>query len=642
MPSTGLSRAGWPRAAGRGLPRVLRPDERRRARDPGRPRAGASARGEGGGMSAIEPIDELEAGELSVEFEGQEPQELLEWALERFSPRIALSTAFQIDGVALLDMAYELDPGDRGLQRRHRPPPEETFELIEQLRDRYPGLNLDSSRPTRGRCRRWSTCTGRPLLPPGREAPALLQRPQGAAADPSPGPLDAWFTGLRRDQWATRTDIRKVEIDHDHGGIVKLIPLADWTEEEVWDYVRERDVPITRSTTVATLDRLRTCTRAIAPGEFARVDAGGGRITRQGVRDPLRGRDGRIRARAARDLGEDERRVVRPDRRTEREAAPGRCRRCSPWSRTPRSAASSAPSPTRSWSASSSPQSRRRSSTCSTARGRPDPRGRRPRRTGRAAALPAAPVRRRGRRFRRRGQPCAGRARRTHPRRRSRSGPSARARPRPPSRSAAPSSAYISTARAHASRAKGCDGGQGLRHGALSTLHGRPVPRRRRLLGRPREGKGPARCGAVVTVVAPQIEPELQPLPVRRRRSATRPPTSRHVPPGRRDVGELGQPAGLPPCRDPLAAPQRRRRARALQLHPSRRPSPRPDHSRRLDRRRAPSLAKRLRDELGAQIDERHVDLANPPRELRPWVQAHSPLRPRRDFFEALVEESLR
>ena len=53
--------------------------------------------------------------------------------------------------------------------------------------------------------------------------------------------LDAWITGLRRDQWATRTDIRKIEIDHDHGAIVKLNPLAEWTEDEVWDYVaRER------------------------------------------------------------------------------------------------------------------------------------------------------------------------------------------------------------------------------------------------------------------------------------------------------------------------------------------------------------------------------------------------------------------
>ena len=63
------------------------------------------------GVSLYEEVlDELEAGELSVEFEGQEPQELLEWALDRFSPRIAISTAFQIDGSVLIDMAYAIDP----------------------------------------------------------------------------------------------------------------------------------------------------------------------------------------------------------------------------------------------------------------------------------------------------------------------------------------------------------------------------------------------------------------------------------------------------------------------------------------------------------------------------------------------------
>ena len=55
--------------------------------------------------------------------------------------------------------------------------------------------------------------------------------------------LDAWVTGLRRDQWASRSDIRKIEIDHDHGAIVKLNPLAEWQEDEVWDYLRENDVP---------------------------------------------------------------------------------------------------------------------------------------------------------------------------------------------------------------------------------------------------------------------------------------------------------------------------------------------------------------------------------------------------------------
>ena len=77
--------------------------------------------------------------------------------------------------------------------------------------------------------------------------------------------------GLRRDQWATRTDIRKIEIDHDHGAIVKLNPLAEWSEEEVWEYVRERGVPYH-----PLYDRGYTsigcapCTRAIKPGEAAR------------------------------------------------------------------------------------------------------------------------------------------------------------------------------------------------------------------------------------------------------------------------------------------------------------------------------------------------------------------------------------
>jgi phosphoadenosine phosphosulfate reductase len=84
--------------------------------------------------------------------------------------------------------------------------------------------------------------------------------------------LDAWITGLRRDQWATRTNIRKVEIDHDHGGIVKLNPLAEWTEEEVWDYVRENDVPYHPLYDQGyTSIGCAPCTRAIRPGEADRA-----------------------------------------------------------------------------------------------------------------------------------------------------------------------------------------------------------------------------------------------------------------------------------------------------------------------------------------------------------------------------------
>ena len=97
---------------------------------------------------SVELIDELEAGELSVELEGEEPQTVLEWAIERFAPRLALSTAFQIDGVALLDMAYQIDPEIQVFSVDTGRMPQETFELIEQLRERYPGLNLTLLSPT--------------------------------------------------------------------------------------------------------------------------------------------------------------------------------------------------------------------------------------------------------------------------------------------------------------------------------------------------------------------------------------------------------------------------------------------------------------------------------------------------------------
>jgi phosphoadenosine phosphosulfate reductase len=220
----------------------------------------------------IDLIDDLEAGELSVEFEGEEPEALLEWAIERFSPRIALSTAFQIDGIALLDMAYAIDPEIRVFCVDTGRLPAETFELIEQLRERYPGLNLDLLSPKAEHVQKMVARHGpnlfyrkvehRLLCCQVRKVQPLIRHLAG---------LDAWITGLRRDQWASRSDIRKVEIDHEHGAIVKLNPLAEWTEDEVWDYVRERDLPYNPLYDQGyTSIGCAPCTRAIEPGQAGR------------------------------------------------------------------------------------------------------------------------------------------------------------------------------------------------------------------------------------------------------------------------------------------------------------------------------------------------------------------------------------
>jgi phosphoadenosine phosphosulfate reductase len=224
-------------------------------------------------MSTFELIDELEAGELSVEFEGEEPQAVLEWAIERFSPGIAISTSFQADSVAIIDMAYEINPEIKVFSVDTGRLPAETFDLADRLRDRYPGLALELIQPSPEEVGGMMGKHGVDLFKTSVDLRLLCcnvrkVRPLTKHLHS----LDAWITGLRRDQWASRTNIRKVEIDHDHGAILKLNPLAEWTGDEVWDYIRERDVPYH-----ALYDRGYTsigcapCTRAIAPGEPSRA-----------------------------------------------------------------------------------------------------------------------------------------------------------------------------------------------------------------------------------------------------------------------------------------------------------------------------------------------------------------------------------
>jgi phosphoadenosine phosphosulfate reductase len=224
-------------------------------------------------MSTTDLLDDYEAGELSVEFEGLEPWDVLAWAIDRFGDRLALSTAFQEGDVALIDIAYAIDPNVRVFSIDTGRLPQETHDLVEQLRDRYPGLNLDFISPEAIQIERLvkrhgpngfrQSVENRLLCCNVRKVQPLNRALQG---------VDAWITGLRRDQWASRSDIRKVEIDHDHDGILKLNPLAEWTEEEVWDYLRENEVP-THALYAKGYSSIgcAPCTRPVANGEPVRA-----------------------------------------------------------------------------------------------------------------------------------------------------------------------------------------------------------------------------------------------------------------------------------------------------------------------------------------------------------------------------------
>ena len=83
---------------------------------------------------------------------------------------------------------------------------------------------------------------------------------------------DAWITGLRREQSATRAHVQTVTVDREHGGISKVVPLASWSKAQVWDYIRANDVPYhSLYESGYTSIGCAPCTRATAPGEDERA-----------------------------------------------------------------------------------------------------------------------------------------------------------------------------------------------------------------------------------------------------------------------------------------------------------------------------------------------------------------------------------
>ncbi len=82
-------------------------------------------------------------------------------------------------------------------------------------------------------------------------------------------PYKAWICGLRREQAPTRSEVKV--IDFDANGKIKINPLINWTEKEIWDYIKEYGVPYNKLHDRGFLSiGCACCTRAVAPGEHVR------------------------------------------------------------------------------------------------------------------------------------------------------------------------------------------------------------------------------------------------------------------------------------------------------------------------------------------------------------------------------------
>lgn len=223
---------------------------------------------------ALPVVDEEAAWvhEAAGRFEHATAQDLLVWALDRFHPRMAISAAGGLDGMVLIDLAWRINPEVRVFTLDTGRLPAETYSLFERIRERY-GIQVEFEFPDRLEVERLMKQHGPNLM--YRSLDLRLECCEVRKVEPLKrklATLDAWVAGLRREQWRTRGSIAKVELDRDHGGIVKINPVADWTLDRVRGYIRQHDVPYHELFDSGyTSIGCAPCTRAVLPGEPERA-----------------------------------------------------------------------------------------------------------------------------------------------------------------------------------------------------------------------------------------------------------------------------------------------------------------------------------------------------------------------------------
>jgi phosphoadenosine phosphosulfate reductase len=212
-------------------------------------------------------VREEEVKELQIAAEAWRPERVLEWAFGTFGGAVAISSAFGVEGMALIDMASRVQKSFRlfTLDTEFLFP--ETYNLMDQVEQKY-GIAIEKVYP---------------LISPESQkrvyGPALWQRNPDQCCDLRKleplrrklHELRAWITSIRRDQTAARADAGKIEWDRKFT-LVKVNPIADWSSKQVWQYVREHDVPFNplHEQNYPSIGCAH-CTRAVRPEENPRA-----------------------------------------------------------------------------------------------------------------------------------------------------------------------------------------------------------------------------------------------------------------------------------------------------------------------------------------------------------------------------------
>jgi thioredoxin-dependent adenylylsulfate APS reductase len=200
-----------------------------------------------------------------------EPEGVLRWAYENFG-RVAIVASFQAESSVIIDIASRIRPDLQVVTLDTGRLPQETHDMIDRVRDRY-RIAIQVVQPDPEEVRELVAAHGSNLF---YQSPDLRRRCCDVRkSQPLSRVLrgyDAWVTGVRREQATTRAQTQTVAVDTEHYGIAKIAPLAGWSKAQVWDYIREHDLPYH-----ALYDQGYTsigcqpCTRATAAGEDDRA-----------------------------------------------------------------------------------------------------------------------------------------------------------------------------------------------------------------------------------------------------------------------------------------------------------------------------------------------------------------------------------
>ncbi len=212
-----------------------------------------------------------EAEILNEKMSGLPAEEILHWFLVEFSGKVVFSSSLGAEDQAITHMIsgirksariFTLDTG------RLFP---ETYDLIDLTRKKY-GITIEVFFPDSAEVEKMVNAKGINLFYDSIENRKLccgirkIQPLRRAFAG-----MDAWICGLRREQSVTRKNMQTVEWDEPNG-LIKVNPLIDWTEKQVWEFLKHNNVPYNKLH-----DRgfpsigCQPCTRAIMPGEDVRA-----------------------------------------------------------------------------------------------------------------------------------------------------------------------------------------------------------------------------------------------------------------------------------------------------------------------------------------------------------------------------------